>query len=253
VVTRKPALLLFLLYSCSAYSEQSLSVSAPPSIWAETKGSKMQGPIIKVVTETFAGFGISVESQALPWDRAMHRLRSGKLDAMLVLNRTAERDQYIKYSVAYAEIPVSVFVPKGHSFMFSNLADLIGKTGIVVQGEKFGKKFETFRPKLTLLTVTTTQQLAGMLSKKRADYAISQNYAFLSEAKRLKLTDKYDVLPHTITSTAIYVGFSKKSQFIKYLHKFNTAIMKMKEKGKFQHIINNAISAPISMPDSPLN
>lgn len=251
MINKKLILFLCLTYCCSVHSQESICVSAPNSIWAEEKGTKIQGPIIEIAKEIFSELGVSVNAKAMPWARSMHHLRNGKLDAMLVVNRTKERDEYIEYSIAYANIPVSVFVLKGSSFSFSNLRDLIGKKGLFIQGQQFGQTFEKFKPQLSLHAITTPRQMVTMLSVKRADYAIANNYAFISEARRLELVDRFETLPHTISQTPIHIGFSKKSKFVKYLDLINIKISKMVDEGIFKQIIHEAINSPSSSSEFP--
>ena len=241
----KKLILVLLSYCiCSiAYADKSIYVSAPSSIWAEAKGFEMQGPIIDFVSGIFSEHGIPVVSQNLPWDRALYNLRNGHLDAMLVLLHTEEREKFIEYSIPYAEIPTSIFVPKGQSFTFTSLDDLIDKTGLIVQGEQYGKKFEAFKSQLNLSTVTTSEQMVEMLSRKRVDYVVSQYYAFLSTAKRLGLIDRFDVLPQDVELNSIHIGFSKKSKFVNYLPEINTGVLKMKADGEINRILNSSYKA----------
>jgi len=236
------------MFCCSLPLQASISISAPNSIWAQSQGTHLQGPIIDIATEIFGELNVPVSTQILPWGRAMHQLRHGQLDAMLVLNKTQERSEYIRYSVPYADIPVSVFVPKGRAFKFSALEDLIGKKGLFIQGQQFGRKFEKFKPQLSLHPVTSQRQMITMLSIKRADYAISNSYEFMSGAKRLALAEQFDILPHIISLTPIHMGFSRKSKYIKYIDKVNAKITKMKDEDVFTRIINEAISSSTTQP-----
>lgn len=241
MIKKASILLLCFLYCCYGYSKESIVITAPNSIWAQAQGTKIQGPIIEIANSIFTELDISVDTKVLPWARALHNLRDGKLDGMLVLNRTKDRDQYVEYSIAYADIPVSIFVPKGRSFTFSSLDDLVGKKGLFVQGQQFGNQFETFKPQLTLRAITTPGQMVKMISKSRADYAIANKYAFIMEAKRLALVDEFDTLPRIISLTPIHIGLSKKSKFTKYLNEINIRIQKMKDEGVFQRVIDDAI------------
>lgn len=242
MITRFVFVFMCYLFCSIAYAEKPLYVSAPSSIWAEAKGFEMQGPIIDFVSDIFSKHGIPVVSQNLPWDRALYNLRNGKLDVMLVLLHTKEREEFIEYSIPYAKVPTSIFVPKGELFTFSSLDDLKGKTGLIVKGEQYGEKFDLFKSQLNLATVTTSEQMVEMLSKKRVDYAVSQYYAFLSTAERLDLLEKIDVLPQNVELSSIYIGFSKKSSFIKYLPYINDGIIEMKADGKINRIINTSYS-----------
>jgi len=248
LLLKKASIFFYLMFGCLLPSKASISISAPNSIWAQSQGTNLRGPIIDIASEIFGDLDLAVNTQVLPWGRAMHQLRHGQLDVMLVLNKTVERNEYIRYSVAYADIPVSVFVLKGQVFDFSTLDDLIGKKGLFIQGQQFGKKFEQFKSQLSLYAITSERQMITMLSIKRADYAISNNYAFISEARRLGLAREFDFLPQEISLTPIHMGFSRKSKYIKHIKQVNKKIIQMKEEGAFKRIISEAINSPITQP-----
>ncbi len=64
--------IITILLVTSAYSRDTLIVSAPPSIWAKKVDSKLEGPIIEFVTEIFTELGVPIKTKSLPWKRAIH-------------------------------------------------------------------------------------------------------------------------------------------------------------------------------------
>ncbi len=59
------------LFVGSAYSGETLLVSAPPSIWAKKVGAKIEGPIVELIKNIAAELEVPVRTKFLPWKRAV--------------------------------------------------------------------------------------------------------------------------------------------------------------------------------------
>jgi len=234
--------LIFSILTGPVCASDNLTISAPPSIWVQTQGDRLTGPVIELLEEIFEGFGVTVTSLSLPWARAITHMKSGKLDMMPVIFYTDERTQFMDFSIPYAKVFTSIFVPQGESFTFSSLDDLIGKRGLMMRGDSISPEFKALEPKLNLSKITNYGQILQMLADNRADYAVAAQYGFIIEAKKLGYDNKIEMLPVPISSRSLHFAFSKKSPFLKYLPAVNNKLKQMQADGTIKKMVNKAIS-----------
>lgn len=238
-------LVSFFVIFCSPRSPvnaaDNLRLAAPPSIWVQEEEGTLTGPIITMLTDIFAELDISISPEVLPWPRALSHMKLGKLDVIPVIFHTEERARYMDFTVAYAEVPTSVFVPLGKSFPFSDLKDLRGKQGVMVRDDSISDDFRLFEPQLHVSKVGSYEQMLRMLKERRVDYAIAAHYGFLIKAKQLGYWQEIEVLPHPVASRHLHCALSKRSSFTKYLPKINSKLEQLLADGSLDRIISATI------------
>ncbi len=242
----KQLLLIFttiLFFSSSAYSSDVLTVSAPPSIWVNKVETKLEGPVIDLVTGIFSELGVEVRTKPLPWKRAVILMEKGELDMILTIFYTKERAKSMKFTVPFVDVPTVVLVAKGKTFPFAKLSDLIGLTGLKQRGASLGDEYEKIAPQLDITEINTESQIIKMLQKGRADYAIGSKYVLLISAKRIGYQDKIEVLPKPITSRDLRMAFSKKSKFVNYLPQINEKLLQLKKNGTIANMVKKAMDS----------
>ena len=227
-----------------AYSRDELLVTAAPSIWASKAGEKLEGPVIEITTQVFSELNVPIKCLYLPWNRALEYMKEGKIDVIATIFPTDDRAQYMNFSTPYVEIPVVVIVPKGKTFPFKKLDDLVGLKGLKSLGSSLGKAFNSFAPNLNILQVSDEQQIIGMLTLGRADYGIGSRYTFLNHAKKMGNENDIEVLPTFVNSRGLRFGLSKKSPFISYLATLNKKIKQGRENGSIKKIVDKFRRGP---------
>lgn len=228
------------------HAGESLKIFAPPSIWAQKQGKSLSGPIIDLVAEVFAEFNVSITTTIQPWARAIENMKTGELDMIPVIFYTEERSKFMAFTIPYVEVPTSVFVPKGMSFPFSMLEDLMGKRGLMMRNDSISSEFSEFESKLNIVKVVNYEQIFNMLDDHRADYAVAAQYGFRIYAKKLGFEDKIDLLPKPIASRNLHFAFSKKSPFKKYLPLVNKKIKQLQADGRMEKMVIKAIEKAAS-------
>jgi len=238
-----------LLYICAlllsintVYAGDTLTISAPPSIWVQERDDRLTGPIIDLLEKIFKEFDVKVTSISLPWARAITHMRSGKLDMMPVIFYTEERAHFMDFSISYAEVPTSIFVPHGKTFSFTSLGDLVGKTGLMVQGDSISPEFKAYEPELNLFKIAQYKQILRMLAAHRADYAVAAQYGFIVEAKKMEYETKIEMLPNPIASRSLHFAFSKKSPYVKYLPEINERLQRLKADGSIENMVKKTLN-----------
>ncbi|MCD4741259.1 MAG: transporter substrate-binding domain-containing protein [Desulfobacteraceae bacterium] len=222
-----------------AFSQDSLVVTAAPSIWArivKVDGrERLEGPAINLITHIFKDFGVPVTVEIYPWKRAEILLKAGKIDAILTMLYSEDRTKFYIYTDSYHNVETCVVVKKGKAFPFKIWDDLIGKKGVIIRGRMKGTRWEAFRnEKLQIYEVNELSQVLKMLYSGRQDYGVEKKYSILMEAKNIGYLDKIEILPIPLSTDKAYIAFSKQSPFAKYVPKVNKEIAKLKDSGTLE-------------------
>ncbi len=225
-----------------AQSNNTISVSAPSSIWAWERDWTLEGPVIDLASKIFSDLGLQAQPRVLPWPRAIDYIEQGKLDVILTIFYTQERAKHMEFSVPYVDVPTVVFVARGKSFPFQTLKDLVGLNGLTIIGSSISKELNKFSPKLSLVPVLEEEQMVQMLDRGRADYAVSPKYIFMISAVRLGYENKVEALPTPINSKPLRFAFSKKSPFLKILPQVNKKLQELQKNGAIDKMVDQAIA-----------
>jgi len=223
------------------YANEKIKVSSPPSIWVQQQGNTLKGPIIDLLNEIFSEYNLSIESEILPWARAVSHMKSGLLDMIPVIFYTDDRSKFMKFTLPYTQVQTSVFVPKGKKFSFKTLNDLKGRRGLIMRDDSISSEFKKFLPVLTLTRIVQYKDILKMLIDNRADYAVAAKFGFIIESKKLGLENEIEALPMPISYRNLHFAFSKKSQFVKYVTIINKKLKKMKADGSLKKMIDKTI------------
>lgn len=145
----------------------------PPLSWRNK--DKLDGGLVQLAKNLFLGVNVVASSdEGGPWKRILLRAQRGEIDLLLGIRRTKERENYL----VFIEPPVtpavqSVFVRKDRVFEYKEWDDLIGRTGNITLGAKFGKEFDTYLAKnLDIEYSETPEQIFQKLMLDRVDYML---------------------------------------------------------------------------------
>ncbi len=243
-----------LIFSCLFFSVSSAkdtltvasALPAKPYAWIEgntPESNNMIGVGMDILHAFFDFREIELQPEIYPWARSLQYARSGGIDALLTVFYTKERTKFMEFPEHYLDIDVCVIVPKGKTFKFKKWDDLIGKRGIAIRGDSQGNEFDHFdRTKLNMFRVTDTKQAYAMLvHKDRMDYLIYVREAALIDAAKLGYSDKIEILPVPVTSQKLYIAFSKKSKYARYVPALSEKIKLWKQNGKIKEWYNDAM------------
>lgn len=206
----------------------------------------MAGPVMEMITNLFGEFDVSVTSVPLPWARAITQIESGEIDMIPVIFYTEERSHYMEFSTPYAEVPTSIFVPRGSTFHFKNMSDLIGKRGVMMRGDSISAEFQAYRDKLTLTEIAGYDQMVRMLANRRADYGVAAEYGFILEIQRLGIGDEIEILPNPLALRNLHFALSRKSKHLNRLPYINKRINELKDNGTLEQMVNETISEALA-------
>jgi len=212
----------------SATPQATLSASGHPE-WAPVmwrQGNQIVGVGADLVRIMCNDLGISCETRAVgTWDIVQDYARSGKIDLLVGAYKTEARQKYLDYSIAYATDPVVLFVRKGSTMNYSGWSDLIGKNGVVTNGDSYGPDFDNYiKANLKVTAVVSAEDAFAQLINGKCDYFIYAMYSGKAELRRLHLADTITMIDKPVAEEKFYIAISKMSPYAKYLPQFNKLI-----------------------------
>lgn len=240
-------IMLNLILHSVAHAQDTVVVSAAPSVYAWQDGETLVGPAVDLFRMISKNIGFRVETRVLPWKRSILYIKRGQLDGILTLFITDERKKFIEFTDYYTQVNTSAFVLKGNEFEFEEWKDLIGKKGVSIRGRSQGKKFDNFsKNNLQLEEASDMEEMVRMLEKGRVEYAIHKENDILTYAIKNDALKTLQILNKPIISNNLYFGFSKKSAFKKHIPKINKMIVEMRNDGIIEQLIVDSIKKTAS-------
>ena len=233
-----------LLLANFSYAQERLLFSAPmANAFANATEEGLEGPAVDLIKLLFSDYDIEVKTVPLPWARVLKYIKSGEIDAVAPIFYNAERARFITYSLPFGTHVTKVLVRRGHSFNFKKCEDLIGYRGVIIRDRSEGEAFDKFSVEhLKLEPVNSLDQIIKMLVRGRADYGVDKLYDIIATGNRLGLSDKIEILDMTVATNDNYIGFSKKSPFVRYIPQINKKIIQLKNEGKIREMVLSYIN-----------
>lgn len=217
-----------------AYAADVVKISGlpnyPPVLW------KAQGTLMGVGAELAKAIctelGMAFKFKPLPWVRALSEAKQGKIDMIAGAYLKKERQAYMEYTVPFMKDPSVLFVKRGRVFPFQGLKDLAGKKGVTMLGYSWGEAFDRYADAhLHITTVTRPLQALRMLDRGRVDYFVYGLYSGGFVLTKTGMAEKVEYLPHYVSQEDLYITFSKKSPFGRFLPRANDLIQRLKDEG----------------------
>lgn len=182
--------------------------------------------------------GIPVEIEmGLPWLRIELELDTGAADLLAGNYWNDERAMRWAITEPIATDEVRVFTLSDKTFQYQEIADLIGKSGVMPFGISYGQEFDTFKSNLDLDEVRLHTQAISMLALERRDYMILPLYSGKLKVNRMGYKNQIVALPEPLAINNVHLALSRKSPCIVLLELINQAILKRKQDGSIDEIV----------------
>lgn len=236
-------LILFLCLIPFSYnvkaSDLTVGVSSGyPPYYFESKG-KFTGICIDLVNAVAHEIGIKVHYEAYPWKRLLHNAKTGKIDAIMPLFRTQEREKYLYFEGLDLihetnNLFISAQSPTSYQGSFEDLSQY--KIGVIID-YSYGEKFDNFAFPEKIVT-RNEQHLISMFLHNRYDIGIGNRYVIHYYANEAGVAENIKFLDPPITQEMLYLGFTKSRPAITLAEKFAEALGRIKKRAEYQNIIN---------------
>lgn len=236
-----PVLLIaFLSFSNSLLAAPPVIISgnpeAPPVVWERAKGLAGVGP--ELATHILSKLEVPFDIKPMgTWQQVQDKARTGSVDIILSAYKTAERQEFLEYSIPYLDSPVVVVVRKGTGFVCNSRDDMIGKRGVANKGESFGAEFDSFIKNKLQVTFTSYNRAFEMLEEDTADYLIIDLYPAIIYSKLLRAEDKVEIMEKPVTVQKIHMAVAKNSEFLGLLPAINRHLTEMQEQGEIKRLV----------------
>ena len=219
----------------NGFQRQVVLVSGHPN-WKPImykSGQNIVGISVDVTKSVFKDIGFDVNAKYMgTWDVVQEKAKQWAIDGIVALYKTKEREQYLEYSIAYAQDPIVLFFSGGKLFAYTGKQNLLGKKGVAIVGDSYGQTIDDYivSAKLDITRVATPEAAFAMIKNGKADYFIYSLYAGKNviEQKLLKGIQESSI----VSSQPFYIGISKKSPYVKYMKEINIALKKLIKSNK---------------------
>ncbi|MBQ1784867.1 MAG: transporter substrate-binding domain-containing protein [Gammaproteobacteria bacterium] len=210
----------------------------PPYIFEEN--GKTVGICAEFAEAAFARLGISVSYTQYPFARMLESGRSGRVDAVMLVFKTSERETFLyypKYALHYEENAFFTRRPARISYSGA-LESLQGYRIGVVRGFSYGELFDsaTFIDKDESLD---DEALLRKLLHGRYQLAVGNKSVISYHAQQMGVIDDIEFLrPYLFERKPLYIGFSKANPENEELAiRFSEVLATLKHEGVYQRIV----------------
>ena len=203
----------------------------------------LTGVLCDLLTEAGRRAGIPVEIHLLPWARSMEETRSGRMDAIFPIFRTAQREGFYTF-------PDEVLLMESMGWFYKagsripRLGDdprrALGYKIGLVNRTSLGPKLDAFLhgdPAPITETVTETIGSVRLLAGGRVDLIAGFDQGIWAEAKQNNLQDEIRELSPVIEEVPAYLAFTRARDMGVQSRAIDQALRSMKEDGTYAKIL----------------
>lgn len=243
----KKALVIFICFfamSCPTYAEVSqlhvgLSTSYPPFYFFD-KNDRPAGICIDILNQVARSMNISVHYDSFPWKRMLKYGKEGKVDAVMPLFKTAERETFLYFTeTGLVDEANSFFTSSSNPIQYSGkLADVIDRTIGVIDTYSYGEAFDN--TEFTNKTIVQdANQLILLVRNKRVELGIGNSKVISYYARKSNTADEIHFLSPPVTINQLFIGFSKKRIDQDFVHKFNRQLKNFVATKAYEEILQS--------------
>jgi polar amino acid transport system substrate-binding protein len=197
---------------------------------------QLQGYSWDVVRQSFHEVGYTIDLYVVPWERVMHYLNSGKVDAIFPANRTEKREKIYSYSQEYVDrTKMVVYVPVHSPLVWESLDSLNGLSVGAVRGWAYGKIWES-NTQIKKEAMDTILQSFDIMDKKRLDAVVGYEIVYDYVLKHADLKDKYRKIGYFGIVDEYLMGKKDDPEALTFLHAFDRGHRIIAEKGDLEKI-----------------
>ncbi|MES9936555.1 MAG: transporter substrate-binding domain-containing protein [Sedimenticola sp.] len=223
--------------------------SKPPKIYLENNQPK--GILVDILKYIDERVPVEFKIKLMPWKRAYQSAISSQ-GGVIGLSMNDERLKIFDYSESLFIDEIVMVVLKGNEFHYENIHDLKGKVVGLRRGASYGNAFEMGKQSIFRAEGddSSKQRLLKLLSR-RIDVAfinpgkVGVNNAIESDKRLRANRGKFVVLSTPFKMDPNHIGFAKEMQMEAVLTQINDIIIKGKESGDIQRIIDRHMAGPL--------
>ena len=152
---------------------------------------QLQGYSWDVVRESYHAMGYTIRLYVVPWERAVHTLRTGKVAAVFPANRTKSRQREFIFSDKFVdEMRMVIYLPHDSTLLWDGLASMNGLRVAAVRGWSYGEQWEDNRQIRKERTDSILQSFT-LLDKNRLNGVVGYETAYDYALKQANISHRY--------------------------------------------------------------
>lgn len=198
--------------------------------------SQLQGYSWDVVRQSFQEVGYTIKLFVVPWERAMHYLNNGKVDAIFPANKTDKREALFTFSKEYVDrTRLVVYVPVKSNIEWQGLESLNGLNVGAVRGWAYGKKWED-NTLIIKESMDSILQSFLVMDKNRLAAVLGYENAYDYVLMKAGIADKYKKLGHFSTIDEFLIGKLNNPEAIQKINDFDRGHALVGQRGGLDQI-----------------
>ena len=202
-------------------------------------GENVKGPAATIISRVCEAEKFDCAFRLLPWKRAQTEVRNGQANAMFVIGRNAEREEWLHFSPAIITTEYGFFVQKTNPVVYETIKDIRGFTVGVYGPSNTSRSLEKIRDELGDLTIEMKANDEGgfrKLSLGRVDAVFSNRDVGNGLVARLGLKNiRYAGAQRSLN---YFIGFSKAHNDTDVVKRFNSRLKDLVSDGSINKILS---------------
>lgn len=202
----------------------------PPYAWRN--GDQIMGLNIQLARKVAKTLNINITTHYTGhWNRVLSRVAAGEFDMIAGLYKSDQRLKVYDFTESYSASNISVVSLKKSNIIYSgDLDQLKHYVGATVMGDSHGEKLDSeIARSLTLRQPISLAGIMNLFAHKRIDYAIHGRKPMQNAIRELGYEDIIKIHPETLSSSLVFMAFSKKSKCRYMAQKFSAVFQQMKQ------------------------
>ncbi|MEE4355701.1 MAG: transporter substrate-binding domain-containing protein [Desulfococcaceae bacterium] len=218
--------------SCGDMKKIRLTAFDYPPFYSKENG-KIDGIAVELIREVFGRMKIETELGFYPLKRALRYMESGEADAQMILIKTAEREKYLHFTEPVMTVRGLIWSAadrKKGAVNFNSLEDLKPyKTGVTL-GYSYGQEFDNMLKTMDVDTASGDYNNYRKLLAHRIDiFPGNEIVAKGLFKKHPELKGKFVHSDKSFMEWTLYMGISKKSEFVPMIPGINKVLKELKD------------------------
>lgn len=237
--------LIFIFLSNNLYSKDVLTIARGDGYYPPNEmiiDGELVGLHIDIINAVAELLGYKVRYESMPWNRAIHMVKNGSVDAITYLSRNKERERFIIYNkgniTSYVKNIFFTLEDKKNDYQYNgSLNNLKGARIGALRGYSYDSVFDKANFLDKNYRASSEEQLIKKLFVNSIDIGVGELYAVKYAAKKMKIEKKLHYMTPELKGDPTYLGFSKKKGNESIALKFANAMNKFKQTKKYHEIV----------------
>ena len=216
----------------------------PPYTFGEMGSPPTKGYAVDFLNEITKRLDLKISMTLLPWKRCLLLAKKGKMDGVMLLTKSGNRERYLDFSIPLMGDNNLIWYKRGNNIgkNLESFVDLKDYRIGVATGFNYGDEFNeaTEKYNLNIEEASDIESNFKKLALGRID-VFFVNLAAAAEVlgRNAELADKVTYIDALFEKVPFFIAFSKKSKAKSLLPLFNKTILEMSEDGTIAKILSN--------------